>query len=210
MQSIIDDVTSRRRVIGSSGLAVFSLLAASVSAEEGVDMQRLKEAQEKTAQRARETARMGAAVKLQEKQGQQEREFFEKMRDSDAESRTRLMQDWQFQKTIERLKTELCVSDEEWAVVKPRLESVYCLAYLQLSHATIATETLNTLKQRTETLRRLLLNEQTTPDQIKNALTALRSAREGVRQELTKARQELRKIMTLRQEAVLVLSGLLD
>jgi hypothetical protein len=35
------------------------------------------------------------------------------MRDSDAESRARMMQDWQFQRVLERLRADLGVSDEE-------------------------------------------------------------------------------------------------
>jgi len=47
-------------------------------------------------------------------------------------------------------------------------------------------------------------------DQIKAKLTALRAAQSGAAQELAKARQSLRQLLTLRQEAVLVLNGLLD
>lgn len=208
--SITDSITSRRKAIGSSGLAILGLLTAPVSGGEDVDRQRLKEAQARTAQRASEAARMGMAAKLREKQGEQDREFFERMRDSDADSRTQLMQDWQFQRTLQRLKTDLAISEEEWAVVKPRLESVYRLVHMQVSTGGVATAPLTTLKEKIDTLRRLLLDKETTPDKIKDALTGVRSAREIVRQELTKARQELRKIMTLRQEAVLVLSELLD
>ena len=46
--------------------------------------------------------------------------------------------------------------------------------------------------------------------QIKGKLTALRAAQVNANQELTKARQNLRQILTLRQEATLVLNGLLD
>ena len=48
------------------------------------------------------------------------------------------------------------------------------------------------------------------PEEIKAKLTALRAAKERATQELAKARQGLRQIMNLRQEAVLVLNGLLD
>jgi hypothetical protein len=48
------------------------------------------------------------------------------------------------------------------------------------------------------------------PEEIKAKLTALRAAKEQARQDLVKARQDLRQLMTLRQEAVLVLNGLLD
>jgi len=41
-------------------------------------------------------------------------------------------------------------------------------------------------------------------------LTALRAAKEKARQELAAAQQSLRQLMTIRQEAVLVLNSLLD
>lgn len=41
-------------------------------------------------------------------------------------------------------------------------------------------------------------------------MTALRAAKEQVRQELVKAQGNLHEIMTIRQEAVLVLNGLLE
>ena len=59
-------------------------------------------------------------------------------------------------------------------------------------------------------LRELLSNKDAAPEQIKAGLTALRLANEKARQELAKARQDLRQLMTVRQEATLVLSGLLD
>jgi len=59
-------------------------------------------------------------------------------------------------------------------------------------------------------LRELLGNKDAASEQIKAGLTALRLANEKARQELAKARQELRQLLTVRQEATLVLSGLLD
>ena len=47
-------------------------------------------------------------------------------------------------------------------------------------------------------------------DQIKAKLTALRAAREQARRELATAQRSLRQLLTLRQEAHLVLRGLLD
>lgn len=59
-------------------------------------------------------------------------------------------------------------------------------------------------------LRQMLASKDASADQIKAKLTALRAAQLGANQELTKARQNLRQILTLRQEATLVLNGLLD
>jgi hypothetical protein len=46
--------------------------------------------------------------------------------------------------------------------------------------------------------------------QLKSALTKLREARKQKQAELAKAQEELRKVLAVRQEATLVLSGILD
>jgi hypothetical protein len=61
-----------------------------------------------------------------------------------------------------------------------------------------------------EQLRNLLEDTSATPEKIKNALTALRGAREKAKRELAVSQQELRKIVTVRQEGQLVYMGLLD
>jgi hypothetical protein len=66
------------------------------------------------------------------------------------------------------------------------------------------------LEQRSRELRELLHDDAVGADQIKAKLTALRAAKERAVRELAGARQTLRQLMTLRQEAVLVLNGLLD
>jgi hypothetical protein len=59
-------------------------------------------------------------------------------------------------------------------------------------------------------LRTTLENQSATPEEIKTQLTAVRSAREKARQELAVAQQDLKKILTLRQEAMLVEMGMLE
>ncbi len=61
-----------------------------------------------------------------------------------------------------------------------------------------------------EELQTLLENTTATPEQIKQQVTKLRAAREKAKQELAKAQQDLRQILTVRQEAQLVLMGTLD
>ena len=62
-----------------------------------------------------------------------------------------------------------------------------------------------------EQLRTLVFdNTESTPQQIKTALTTLRKEREAARQKLAAAQQDLRKIVTIRQEAVCVMMGWLD
>ena len=59
-------------------------------------------------------------------------------------------------------------------------------------------------------LQNTLENESASPEEIKKQLTALRAEREKSKQELAKAQLELRQICTLRQEAELVLMGMLN
>ncbi len=59
-------------------------------------------------------------------------------------------------------------------------------------------------------LRTTLEKESATPEEIKTQLTAVRQAREKARQELAVAQQDLKKILTVRQEAMLVEMGQLD
>jgi hypothetical protein len=64
---------------------------------------------------------------------------------------------------------------------------------------------LSPLDKATEQLRTTLENQSASPDEIKKQLTAVREAREKAKQELAVAQQELRQILTVRQEAQLVL-----
>lgn len=61
-----------------------------------------------------------------------------------------------------------------------------------------------------DALQTTLENASATPDDIKAKLTALRTAKEKARQELATAQKELREVLTLRQEAQLVLMGMLN
>jgi len=66
------------------------------------------------------------------------------------------------------------------------------------------------LEKASQALRASLRNEATSPDEIKKQLAALRTAREAAKKDLAVAQQELRKSVNVRQEAQLVLMGLLD
>jgi hypothetical protein len=59
-------------------------------------------------------------------------------------------------------------------------------------------------------LRTTLDNQSATPDDIKKQLTAVREAREKAKQDLAAAQAELVKILTVRQEALLVVMGQLN
>ncbi len=61
-----------------------------------------------------------------------------------------------------------------------------------------------------QALRTALESDATSPDDIKAKLTALRESRKKATAELEAARADLQKVVTVRQEAVLVAMGVLD
>ena len=66
------------------------------------------------------------------------------------------------------------------------------------------------VEKATQTLNTTLENQSASAETIKTQLTALRAAREKAKQDLAAAQQDLRQILTLRQEAQLVVSGMLN
>lgn len=66
------------------------------------------------------------------------------------------------------------------------------------------------LAKASEQLNTLLDDNSATPEKIKEQLTALRTVKENAKKELTAAQKELQKKVTMRQEAQLVLMGMLD
>jgi hypothetical protein len=206
----MSDVVISRRAAVSVGLG---LLAGSAFAREGVDEERLREAKEKARQGAREAERQGMekAYNRMLERDPESRAFFEQMsRGGTVEERMNAMRDWQYQRSMESLKAQLGVSDEEWKVVQPRIATAYNLRHPPASFAQEDTSASAMVSRLTRELRELLNNKDAKPEEIKTKLTALRAAKVKVQQELTQARQQLRQILTIRQEAVLVLGDLLD
>jgi hypothetical protein len=66
------------------------------------------------------------------------------------------------------------------------------------------------VEKASEQLRTLLENTSASPEQIKSQLIVLRSAKEKAKQQLAVAQKELRQVITLRQEALCVMMGILD
>jgi len=135
---------------------------------------------------------------------------------------------------LERMKEDLQVTDKEWTVIEPRLTKVWTLSRqtrmgdMRFSgrgargqdgnrgQRSGEGQTAQTAREQTpmekivESLRTALEDKTTKPDEIKEKLTALREAREKARQELAKAQQQLQEVLTSRQEAQLVLMGMLN
>lgn len=64
--------------------------------------------------------------------------------------------------------------------------------------------------QKSRDLQTALANKDVSPDELKAKLQALREARTAAKAELTKAQEELKGIVTIKQEAQLVAMGVLE
>jgi hypothetical protein len=186
---------SRRVVAGSCGLALVGLLSSSASGRE------------------KGPQRNGLPQEVQERM-EQSRAFTERLRSAGSmEERRKIMEERMAEdrrRAVEDLKHQLGISDREWMVVKPRVEAVYHLQH-PLPPSRPGDEAKRTeVQQKSAELSELLRDKAAPPDLIKPRLAALRAAKDKARQELAVAQQNLRQILTLRQEALLVLNGLLD
>jgi hypothetical protein len=113
-------VVSRRLALRSSGLAVLGLLSHATFAQ--------------TRDKATEARRSSALPSRQTRETmEQSQGFVERMRNAESmEERQQIMREqmvWQRQHALEGLKDQLGVSDQEWAVLKPRIQVVHDLVH---------------------------------------------------------------------------------
>jgi len=134
----------------------------------------------------------------------------------------------------DRMKQTLGVKDEEWKVLGPKVMKVFELSRQTSgmgrgmmfggrggprpdgtprpdrgTQADTGRE-LSPMEKASESLQQVIENQSSTPQQIKEKLTALREAREKAREELAKAQQDLKQVLSVKQEAQLVLTGMLN
>jgi len=138
------------------------------------------------------------------------------------------------QKMNERLKTELKATDEEWTVILPLLEKVQTKmrdaspfrmfgmgrdrqgggggggSSSPAAQPDPAARPNRNGSPETDALRAALESDSTSPTDIQAKLSALRESRKKSAAELEQARQDLVKVLTQRQEATLVMIGILD
>jgi hypothetical protein len=192
---------SRRAVIGASGAAALVLLPGSAL--------RAQEPNKADAGRSG-----GQTRKRAQEQAEQSRALFERMRNAGSkDERAKIMAESFAQRqgqTIENLKSQLGISDTDWPAVKPRIETVYSMVHPPQMFGPNTGRPKTDVQLKSDELRELLRDEKAATEQIKSKLAAFRGAKEKVNRELMAARQNLRQVMTLRQEAQLVLNGLLD
>jgi hypothetical protein len=131
------------------------------------------------------------------------------------------------QRMMERMKEQLSANEDERKVIEPRLSKVITLNRQSAGRfmggmgrrggpggqdrpGRGGPDQDNPVQQAQDKLQQTLENPEADAAQIKSQLTALREAREKNKQELAKAQQELREVLSMRQEAQLVMMGMLD
>jgi hypothetical protein len=193
---------SRRLVVGSSALAILGLVARSAFGQAG----------------NRTSGSRGAdpnvpASRRGSQQFEENQALFERLGSAGSpEERAKIMAEMSAmnrKRAIESIKGQLGVSDTEWSAMKPRVEAVYNLVHPAQQISAGAAQPATDLEQKSRDLRELLKDEKAPTEQIKAKLTGYRAAKEKSDQDLAKARKSLLEILTPRQEALLVLNGLL-
>ncbi|MEN6309875.1 MAG: hypothetical protein ABFD91_19175 [Anaerohalosphaeraceae bacterium] len=132
---------------------------------------------------------------------------------------------------LEMTKTQLNATDAEWAKIETPLKKVMTLSNQvntrglgmagrgnrpggqgqggQTPPQQPATEQ-SEVQKTSAALTEVLQNESASADEITAKLTALRTAKEAAQKELAAAQAELKKVINVRQEARLVLMGMLN
>ena len=129
------------------------------------------------------------------------------------------------QRMFERLKNELDVTEEEWTVIEPKLTKVMKLARetnlrgmrgrggrrgRQGRGPEESESEQSEIQKAAIALQEAVIKSDTSSDDIKVKLEAFRKAKKQAKQELAKAQDELKESLSVRQEAKLVLRGLLE
>ena len=137
------------------------------------------------------------------------------------------------QRMNDRIKTALKATDDEWAVIQPLLEKVQTLQFAgraggfggfgrrdrqdggnqsaaSASPSAAGNNNRPTGSPESQALKAALDSDATSTSDIKAKLQALRDARKKNAADLEQARQDLEKVLTLRQEATLVNMGILE
>jgi len=142
------------------------------------------------------------------------------------------------QRMADRMREDLGATEDEWKILQPRIEKVQTLQRdsrggfrgafggrgrgpgddrgrgpgddRRPPDAAPDQQQQPDVEKKTEALRNLLDDQASSAQTIKAALDALRKAREKAALELATAQKELSEVVTMRQEARLVLMGILE
>lgn len=141
------------------------------------------------------------------------------------------------ERMMDRMKTELKASDEEWTVIQPLLQNVMLKQRESMTGRMGGMAAFAGPRGRpdgqgqgqpqgvrpnrpgaaqaagagqVEALSKALESPNTSASELKQRLADVRAAREKAEAELKQAREELRQVLSVRQEANLVLMGIMD
>ncbi len=111
---------------------------------------------------------------------------------------------------LAEIKKRLGVTDEEWKVIEPRVTAVLDLSdrggFMRMS----AAKTADPIEEAQKALQQTLDKDAPTTAEVKAKLAALRGAREKSKQQLLVARKKLAEVLTIKQEAILVMMRILE
>ena len=135
------------------------------------------------------------------------------------------------QRMLDGIKEQLGANEDEWKVLQPKIEKVMTAQREtrgsmfggrggrtrggdNAGGATPAPAATDQPQSKTakaqQDLRKALEDKGTAPEELTKKLTALREARDAAKAELVAAQKQLKEVITVRQEAVLVSSGMLE
>ncbi|MEX0744674.1 MAG: hypothetical protein WD118_03655 [Phycisphaeraceae bacterium] len=168
----------------------------------------------------RAQAERGQRGERAERGDRRERPSPEQMRERMEERRAAMAQ---------RMQEQLGVNDDEWEAISPMVDRVRTLQMEDRAGgpgfagrgrrgpggfggraAEGEERELSPVAEASRDLRETLGNEAATERDIQQRIEALRAARAEHEQRLTEARDELRSVLSPRQEAMLIVAGLLD
>jgi len=211
----------RRTVLGMAAMLLIGLLMTTPSFSQEQQTGQREQRGSRQGQRGQRRDRQdqrGQGGQLREGQGQ---------RQGGAQGRGQQGQRSQGRSDAERMQERLGATEAEWKVLGPRVMKVSELSR-QLrgggrgnqrggsrggrpdSQQNAPARQPSAIEVAQEQLRALLDNTSATPGQIRQRVAALRTARKQVQQQLVVAQKNLIQIVTVRQEAQLIIMGLLD
>lgn len=134
------------------------------------------------------------------------------------------------QRMEQRIMEQLGATEEEWAAIKPTIEKIRSLRMAGMGGRGMmgfggpggqggpggpngpggANQAASPVAQAVRDLQDTLAKKDVTDAQVKAKLTALHDAKAKAQQDLKAAQDEMREILTVRQEAILTTMGVLD
>jgi hypothetical protein len=110
---------------------------------------------------------------------------------------------------IDRLKENMGATDKEWTVLQPLVEKVVELRRAQGMGGFRGGDNAEE-PAATSDLRKALANKEASSEELQKKMEAFRAEKKKQAADLEAARTKLREVLTARQEAALVLDGILD